>query len=292
MQAKPFTLLTFLLSSCSVLNPEAARHTQQQVSHRVDLCKDLIAKRQLESAWNECNKALGIDPKNDEALNLRGLISLLHAADTERTLEVDQCLTGVDADATHQDLDNQLRSADADFERATKVHPDYGEAWANRGVVHNLLGDYETAATELETALENPMRLQQAGLTRANRGWSLFNEKHYVDAARELRQALQFQPKMCVANYRLGRVYFAREEWDKAADLFETVSDDASCGSQEASLYLMKTRLAQGLMDDAKAARDACLKISPKSCVAAACIADGSALGSVAIQHRQPAAVP
>src|SRR5262249_61067765 len=98
-------------------------------------------------------------------------------------------------------------------------------------------------------------------------------------AAKELRQAIQCQPKMCVATYRLARVYFAREEWEKAAELFQTASDDSSCGSQEASLYLMKTRMHQGLVNDARTARDACLRISPKSCIAARCRADGGALG-------------
>jgi tetratricopeptide (TPR) repeat protein len=273
-----------------VLNPEAAQHTTKQVGHRLDLCKDLLAKGQLESAKTECDKAIALDSSNDEAYNARGLIALLHAVNTERTLEVDQCLTGVDAEATHQDLDAQLHDADADFARATKVHPDYGEAWANRGVVHNLLGEYKTAEDELRTALDNPARLGAPGLTRANRGWAFFNDKKYVDAARELRQALQFQPNMCVANYRLGRVYFAREEWDKAADLFQTVSEDRSCGSQEASFYLMKARIAQGLVDDARAARDACLKLSPKSCIAASCIADGGSLGPAAVAGPGPVA--
>ncbi|MCX5741226.1 MAG: tetratricopeptide repeat protein, partial [Proteobacteria bacterium] len=106
-----------------------------------------------------------------------------------------------------------------------------------------------------------------------------FHQSKYVEAAKELRQSLQFQPNMCVATYRLARVYFAREEWEKAADLFQTVSEDPSCGSQEAGFYLMKTRLQQGLVNDARVARDACLKMSPQSCVAVKCRADGGALG-------------
>ena len=114
--------------------------------------------------------------------------------------------------------------------------------------MHTLLDDYPTAAEGyLNKALELPQRLLDPALTRANLGWALFHENKLVEAARELRQALQFQPKMCVANYRLARVYYAREEWDKAAELFQAVSDDTSCGSQEASYYLMKTEMQQGL---------------------------------------------
>ncbi len=194
-------------------------------------------------------------------------------------MDVETCLTGVDRDATLKDLDTFLAKADLDFEEAAKVTPEYGEAWANRGIVHTLQEDYGTAAQYLSKALDYPMRLTNPALTRAHLGWALFHQKKLVDAAKELRQAKQFQPNMCVATYRLARVYFAREEWEKAAELFQTVSDDPSCGSQEAGYYLMKTRMQQGLATEAKQARDACLKISPQSCIAAQCRADGGALG-------------
>ena len=255
-------------------------HDVAKSNNRLDIAKDFLRKHQLEAANTECDRALALNPANDEAYVVRGLVSMVHALDTQRTLEIDGCLTGVDAEATHKELEKYLLAADADFEKAAKINPDYGEAWASRGVVHNLLEDYATAIGFLQKALENPMRLADPGLTRANLGWSYFHQANYVDAAKELRDVMQFQPKQCVATYRLGRVYFAREEWDKAAELLETVSSDPSCGSQEASLYLMKTRMQQGLVNDARAARDACLKISPKSCNASQCRADGGALGA------------
>jgi tetratricopeptide (TPR) repeat protein len=250
---------------------------------RLDLAKDFLRKHQLEAAETECNRALAFNPANDEAYNIRGLVAMIRALDTQRTLEIDACLTGVDAEVTQRDLDRFLHSADSDFAVAARISGEYGEAWSNRGVVHNLLEDYAPAAEYLTHALSNPMRLDSPGLTRAHLGWALFHEARYVDAANELRQAVQFQPNMCVATYRLARVYFAREEWEKAAELFQTTSDDPACGSQEASLYLMKTRMQQGLVDDARRARDACLKLSPKSCVASRCRADGKALGAPAV---------
>ena len=255
-------------------------------STRLDLAKDFLRKHQLEAADTECNRALAFNPTNDEAYNVRGLIAMIRALDTQRTLEVDGCLTGVDAEATQRDLDGFLRKADTDFASAAKLSPEYGEAWSNRGVVRNLLEDYTVAGEYLTEALANPMRLDSPGLTRAHLGWALFHQSRYVDAAKELRQAVQFQPNMCVATYRLARVYFVREEWEKAAELFQTTSDDPACGSQEASLYLMKTRMQQGLVEDARRARDACLKLSPKSCVASQCRAEGRALGAPAVANH------
>jgi Tfp pilus assembly protein PilF len=255
-------------------------------STRLDLAKDFLRKHQLEAADTECNRALAFNPANDEAYNVRGLVAMLRAVDTQRTLEIDGCLTGVDAEITQRDLDGMLRKADRDFADASRIAPDYGEAWSNRGVVHNLLEDYPAAAQFLGEALSNPMRLESPGLTRAHLGWALFHQRRYVDAAKELRQAVQFQPNMCVATYRLARVYFVREEWEKAAELFQTTSDDPACGSQEASLYLMKTRMQQGLIEDARRARDACLKLSPRSCVASQCRAEGRELGAPAVAAK------
>lgn len=252
---------------------------------RLDLAKDFLRKHQLEAADTECNRSLAYNPGNDEAYNVRGLVAMVRAIDTQRTLEIEACLTGVDAEVTQRDLDGYLKKADSDFAMAAKLSPEFGEAWSNRGVVHNLLEDFPGASKMFGEALANPMRLDSPGLTRAHLGWALFHEAKYVEAAKELRQAVQFQPNMCVATYRLARVYFAREEWEKAAELFQTTSDDASCGSQEASLYLMKTRMQQGLVDDARRARDACLKISPNSCIASQCRADGRALGTQTASH-------
>lgn len=270
-----------LLVICAVTGcPQRDDGDVTKSSTRLDLAKDFLRKHQLEAADTECNRALAFNTANDEAYNIRGLVAMVRALDTQRTLEIEACLTGLDAEVTQRDLDGLLRKADRDFASATKLSPDYGEAWSNRGVVHNLLEDYATAAGYLTEALANPVRLDSPGLTRSHLAWALFHEARYIDAAKELRQAVQFQPNMCVATYRLARVYFVREEWEKAAELFQSTSDDPSCGSQEASLYLMKTRMQQGLVDDARRARDACLKLSPKSCIATQCRAEGAALGS------------
>ncbi len=252
--------------------------TEQSVAKsnkRLEIAKDYLQKNDLEGAEGEANKAIALNVNNDEAYWLRGLVSFVRAQGTKRTLEIDGCLTGVDAEATERDLDTFLEKADQDFERATKVSPDYGEAWANRGVVHTLQDDYTVAVEYLTKALEHPLRLRDPSLTRANLGWAYFFQNKLVEAAKELRTALQFQPKMCVATYRLARVYFARQEWEKAAESFQAASDDPACGSQEASYYLMKTRMQQGLVSEAKNALGACVKISPKSCIATKCRAEG-----------------
>lgn len=276
MTGKALGLLVFLGSIGCGAHIE---HSPEKSAKRLDIAKDFLRKNELEAAEAECNKAIAYNPNNDEAYVVRGLISMVRAYDAKRSMEIDSCLTGLDAEATDKDLQAFLTKADVDFEEAAAVTPDYGEAWANRGIVHNLMTDYDSAADYLGKALQNPMRLMNPSLTRAHLGWALFHQDKLVDAAKELRTAIQFQPKMCVATYRLGRVYFAREEWEKAAELFQTASEDPSCGSQEASYYLMRTRMQQGLVSEARSARNACLKLSPHSCIATKCRADGGTLG-------------
>src|SRR5947207_8701721 len=129
------TGLLVILAACGINHVE---HDSAKSATRLDLAKDFLRKHQLEAAETEANRSLAYNPTNDEALVIRGLVHMVRAIDTMRTLEVESCLTGVDAELTQKDLDGHLKKADADFERATKVTPDYGESWANRGIVHNL----------------------------------------------------------------------------------------------------------------------------------------------------------
>ena len=255
--------------------PNGGEQSCEKSAKRLAIANDYLGKYDLEGAEGEANKAVAYCPGNDEAYVVRGLVSYIRASQAKKTMEIDNCLTGVDAEAMAKDVDTFLAKADQDFESAAKAAPDNGEAWANRGIVHNLLEDFPAAQDYLTKALENPMRLKDPALTRANLGWSLFHQNKLVEATKELLTVGQFQPKMCVANYRLGRVYFARQEWEKAAEKFVTVSDDPSCGLQESSYYLMKTQMQQGLVDNAKASQAACLKMSTKSCIATKCRAEG-----------------
>jgi tetratricopeptide (TPR) repeat protein len=266
-----------LLAACG--SPHTEKDAKRS-NDRVAIAKDFLGKGEYEAAENEANKAIGFQPTNEEAWNLRGLSKYLRAVQSYSLLEIDDCLTGVDAEALRKREDDFLAAADADFAKAAELAPGFGEAWANRGLVATLQGDYDAAIKHLTHALEDPARLGDIGIVRSNLGWAYFHKGDLVQAAAELLQADKYRPGLCVPTYRLGRVYFDRKEWEKAAERFQGVSEQAACRSQEARLYLMKTRIEQGLSDEARAARDACLSMSPKSCVAAQCRSEGASLGS------------
>lgn len=239
---------------------------------RLELAKDFLNKGELEAADLEANRALGFNPNNEEAHNLLGLVAFLRAAGNQRLIEIDDCLTGVDAEALRKERDERLLEADRHFARALALVDDFGEAWSNRGSVALQLGDCKGATHYLEEALARPARLLSPPLSRAHLGWARFHCGDLVGAAKELRQAEQFQPGMCVAVYRLGRVYFARQEWEKAFDRFQrVVAQPADCPIQEAHLFLMKTYVELGMTESVPPAAKSCLALGPKSCVAAEC---------------------
>ena len=241
---------------------------------RLDLAKDFLSKGQLEGAETEAHKALAFYPGNEEAHYLLGLVDFLRGLAAHNLLEVDECMTGVDAEVLRAEKDTHLSAAEAHFVRATEIDPEFGEPLASRGTIATLLGRYDEAVEYLTTALSLPARLQNIALVRANLGWAYFHKANLVSAAKELLQAAQFQPGMCVATYRLGRVYFARKEWEKALQKFRDVVG-RDCPIQDAHLYLMRTYVAIGSTeeqtDPLPVAEKACVALAPRSCVAAQC---------------------
>jgi Tfp pilus assembly protein PilF len=262
-----FLALSLMAGACA----RGGTKDPKRSANRVELAKDFLGRGQLEQAESEAEKAIDYDESNVEAHNVLGLVDYLRAMKNHRLLEIDDCLTGVDAEALRAELDEFLTSADRHFKKAVEIRPDYGEAWANRGSVALLLEDYQPGTEDLERALAHPHALLNIGLTRANLGWAYFHQKRHAQAAKELRQAEQFNPGMCVAKYRLGRVYFARKEWNKALEQFLAVRNDKQCPMQEAHLYVLKTYRELGMRDDLSAAQSSCVQMAPRSCIAAQC---------------------
>jgi Tfp pilus assembly protein PilF len=243
---------------------------RQRASTRVDLAKDFLLQGELQPAATEAERALAHDRRNEEAHNILGLVSFFRALSNFQLLEVDGCLTGVDAEALRMEMDEHLLEAAKHFERAVHFAPTFGEAWSNRGTVSLRLGDHREAIQYFDEALAHPARLMNPAVTRANLGWAYFELGRHPEAAKELRQARQFQPNMCVATYRLGRVYFERQEWENALDSFDAVVA-SNCRIQEAHLYRMKSLTELGMIDDLAGDEAACIALAPRSCVAARC---------------------
>ncbi|HWN68045.1 MAG TPA: tetratricopeptide repeat protein, partial [Haliangium sp.] len=174
----------------------------------------------------------------------------------------------------------RLRQAETHLARASSLAPDFGEAWANRGIIATLLDNYGAAITHFQRALEHPTRLDNVAFVHAALGWAYFLQGDMVAATRDLLQASQLQPGMCLSTYRLGRVYFARKEWEKALGKFREVADKPQCPIQDAYLYLMKTQVELGSPEGLFDLGQACVTLAPRSCIAAQCRALAGDAGS------------
>lgn len=280
MAAKPSILLLFFSIqaigwSATVAGGGCGAPQNAQTLERsratLDLAKDFLRKGQLEAAEAEAQKALGIHQDNEEGHYVLGLVDLMHANAAHRTTEIDECLNGIDAEVQVAEQHSRLRAADQHLTRAVQLAPDLGEAWANRGIVATLLEDHDGAVTHFERALAHPARLQNAAFVRAALGWAYFLRGDMVAATRELLQANQLQPGLCVSTYRLGRVYFARKEWEKALGKFREVVEQPQCPIQDAYLYLMKTQVELGSTEGLPEVGQACIALAPRSCIAAQC---------------------
>jgi tetratricopeptide (TPR) repeat protein len=264
----PGLLVAALVAGCphagAVVDPKRS-------ANRLELAKDYLGRGLLEQAEVEAKASLDYDDDNVEAENVLGLIDFFRARRDYNLLEEQDCVTGGDAEALRAELDDYLSHADRHFERAVEMKPEFGEGWANRGSVQLLLDQFAPATRYLDRALAFPQSLLNIGVTRANLGWAYFHQKDYARAAKELRQAEQFNPGMCVAKYRLGRVYFARAEWKRALEQFQAVAQDPACPMQEAHLYLLQTYAQLGMTEEAPPARQRCIEMAPRSCIAARC---------------------
>tara|TARA_R110002073_G_scaffold103664_13_gene234861 strand:- start:226 stop:1077 length:852 start_codon:yes stop_codon:yes gene_type:complete len=238
---------------------------------RLQIAKDYLTRQELTAARKEAQTAVKYNSKNAEAYLVLGLVDFLEALNNNRLLEVDDCLTGVDAEGLRSELRAHVQSAIGSFQKAADIDSEYSQAYALEAKAHALLEEYDVAIELLQKALEIPHRLMDLGLTRADLGWARFNSGDDAGAAKELRQALQSNSKMCVAKYRLGRVYFKREEWNKALEQFQAVVLEDECGMQEAHLYFVKTMSQLSMTNELPAAIDQCTALAPKSCIAAQC---------------------
>ena len=249
----------------------------KRAATRIDLAKEALRTGQpadLDAAEQEANRALGYDDRSSEAHRILGLADFLRAMHNYRLRELEDCLTGIDAEALLQDFRALLDKADGHMADALKIDPQNAEALANRGIIAIQREAYDEAISHLEKALEHPSGLGNVAIVRSDLGWAHFLGGDPVSAANHLRQALQFEQGMsqtkCVATYRLGRVYFGRKEWHKALESFQAVTAASACTLQEAHLYLVMTYRELGMPVSEKTVQQ-CVNMAPKGCMAARC---------------------
>ena len=244
----------------------------QKAQKRLDLARDLLARGQDTAAETELKKSLALDPDNAETHLTMGLVHLVRADKNVRLIEIDDCLGGQVAEGLRTEASDQMRLAASEFEIATTLAPDYGEAWQNRGVVAAYFEEWPKAVEHYKAALGNLARLTSEELALANLGWAHYKLKDYPHASSALLQATQRDAAFCLGTYRLAEVMYASQQYDDAlARLEPLVADKVLCPVQQAHYLVGQLRLRKHETDLASESFEQCVALAPRSCVARQC---------------------
>ncbi len=255
------------LGSCG---PAQTRVDPEASQKRYLLGADYFNKGLVQPALEELLKAVELDPNNPDAHNLLGLVWLRKGAEAEELATRNQCLKGESLALEKAEADAQFKKAQAQFEKAIAVKPDFSEARNSLAVVMIHQGRYDDAVALEEKALSNIL-YREPYVAEGNLGQAYLEKHDLVRAAKALRQALFEQPKFCVGRYRLAKVYYEQHEWDHAAEEIEQVTSDKSCPIQEAYLLAGMVALRRDDRDKARAMFARCIDLAPKSCLASEC---------------------
>jgi type IV pilus assembly protein PilF len=261
------TTIAMLAASGCATRPK--REPEQSQAY-YELGAKYYASLRVEAAIEELQKALKADPDNADAYNMLGIIALKQGHDYLMQLESASCLKGQDAEVVRADSVRKFREAETSLRKAVALRTDFSNAWNNLSVAALELGDWDVAIESARNALKDATySTPQVG--RANLGWAYFQKKDFLNAWKELHEAVSQASGFCVGRYRLAKVYLERSEIDSAAEEVDSVIANKQCPIQEA--YLLA-----GLVHDRKKERerartlfDRCAELAPRSCVAAEC---------------------
>ncbi len=98
----------------------------------------------------------------------------------------------------------QVDSALANFNRATRLKPDYAKAWVNLGILYDGRGQYGASQQSYKAAIEaNPKDV----LAYCHLGHSLFSRGQVSEAIEHYLEALDIDPNSAQAHYNLGLAF-------------------------------------------------------------------------------------
>ena len=228
----------------------------------------------FEDAKVQLDKALTDNPEHADSHYLRGVLLLNEGKTIVDAIEYEQCLTDDAALQQRSRAEVLHRQAGESFERAAGY---YAEGAAGRGRAFNSISVVNLYFQENNRAIENAE--QALGVqfytdrysALSNLGWAYYNEGDLVSATAKLRQAVLINPDYCVGHYRLSQVYLDTGLTESALEHATRVMESERCPIQDAYRIAGVAALRLEQDSDAQNAFRECVKIAPRSCLAADC---------------------
>lgn len=145
----------------------------------------------------------------------------------ERALELDGTLAEAHTSIAYEQLNYEWdwQASERSFMRAIEFNPNYVPARHWYAELLAILGRFEAALAQAETAVElDPL----APLSHAIRGWILFFDRQFDLAAQSCQTALELDPYFNTAHWILGQVHLQRGRYDDAIDCFNSTTEYSS----------------------------------------------------------------
>lgn len=172
-------IVSALMSGCAAIN-------EMRSDFYLDRANNCLTHLDTECAFQELEQAIELNPLNSDAFLIRGVLFMETA---------------------------QYENAKNDFSRYLSSFPDDYAVLQKRGEVNYLIGDFDSAISDLkEVILVNPFN-QDAHLFL---GYSYYETEEWESAIEEYSQILELEPNNEDALIGRGRVYFELGMLDKS----------------------------------------------------------------------------
>ncbi len=226
-------------------------------------------------AVQEFQHALGLDPRNAEALN--GLAHTYENAGRTKDAEAafrrvvamrPDYWDGYNTLALYYDRQRRFDEAITQLRKAQELTPDNAQLYFNMGAIYLDTGD-EKKRPEAEKALRKSIALNPTYAAYANLGFLFLQEKRFTEAVKMMEQALQQNDKDYIVWDNLAVAYEWLKEKDKSAAARERelalLEGSAGATDRDAQVQsVLGVLYAQKKMRDKALARvQAALALSP-----------------------------
>ncbi|MCI4626040.1 MAG: tetratricopeptide repeat protein [Candidatus Magnetoovum sp. WYHC-5] len=149
-----------------------------------------INENDIQGAFVQLKKALDIEPRHMEALNVLGLVYL-----------------------QLEDYENAKQT----FLKAIKINKDFSDAYNNLGITYAKLQMWEDSIQAFKAAIQNPF-YRTPDLAYNNLGYSYYRIKKYDDAIIAFKEAIKRAEQNNSPYYGLALVFNAQKRYGEASD--------------------------------------------------------------------------
>ncbi len=183
-----------------------------------------------DTALNDFNRAIELDPRYANAYNNRGTLYLNENKNDLALKDFDKAIEFMpSSEGFHIGRGNALKNANRfdealiEYDKALSLRPDFAEAFYSRGILFMSQGKNSEAIKEYTKAIElNPNYIE----AYLNRGNNFRDNKQFDDALKDYAKVIGLDPNFSLAYFNRGTLYMnrsmnelAQKDFDKAIEV-------------------------------------------------------------------------